>query len=438
MSAHVDDGRTSSFTDGHRLGHEEFAHYLARQAADLLDERVQRRDERRNKMVSLVLSVALGFFGLVGAGAWALLRQELNDEIERHLDVFEERNVEHAERLDARIHSLLDEAEALARERGGALENLVEARLETQGKVLESAVAAQEARVGSILPQLENQIGERTQGWLQAEVDPLQRQLDESLSYQNLLRLASDLAAAPGFNPEQRDQAKRLIVQLAGSGWLDRPGFAQAIEQVIDAFHEAGLSSDIDELDRDLATAMAQSPGISFTLLDHYGQRAVSAQAGSEEAAHVRARFRHYASAAGRHHLRERAVLWELLLAHQQDDSGAALRLIRELSYLEPSSVARFAGMLFQYCNAETWTKKRSLGGDSVADAAAGISLAWGERIRPLLSAVERDPDASEWLGGHLIMLMMRAQENRGPAVFENGYGCAEIFSEVAQQLARS
>ncbi|HEX6201859.1 MAG TPA: hypothetical protein VF100_02575, partial [Thermoanaerobaculia bacterium] len=208
MSAHVDDGRTSSLTDGHRLGHEEFAHYLARQAADLLDERVQRRDERRNKMVSLVLSVALGFFGLVGAGAWALLRQELNDEIERHLDVFEERNVEHAERLDARIHSLLDEAETLARERGGALENLVEARLETQGKVLESAVAAQEARVESILPQLENQIGERTQGWLQAEVDPLQRQLDESLSYQNLLRLASDLAAAPGFNPEQRDQAK--------------------------------------------------------------------------------------------------------------------------------------------------------------------------------------------------------------------------------------
>jgi hypothetical protein len=435
----VADSRSSLPTNEpqYRLGDREFVHYLAREAASLLDERVQQREERRAKVVGVVTSIVLGLMGLIGAGVLTWLHSQLSSSLDRRVSELQLESRSRYEQLQEVVRADLDKMADALHDREQDLREVIRDRADDQQEVIRAHVVAQERHVESVLPLIEGRLSERTSALLSSEVEPLQKRLDESLQYQSLLRLANEMADASGFADAERDEAKRLIAALAGTGWFTQGDFAKAVEQVIDSFHAAGLSADIDELESAMEDHIVKSEGITYTMLEHYGQRALSAQPASQDQGHALRRFRHYAEVARGRRLLGRALVWELLLALKEDDEPQVERRIEELTYVQPRDASVVLRMLFQYCNPTSWMHRPDYRADQIATLANRLVGGWGDDLGALVARVETDPTLILPHGEEMIRLLMETMSGYSDEAPVSDVTCIELLgNDLPEGLA--
>lgn len=107
--------------------------------------------------------------------------------------------------------------------------------------------------------------------------DELNESLRRELAYQQLVSSALTLRSSDvGFSVADRDQAQALLREIVGAPeMLRRPGLANIVEDILDAFVAADLRTHVDEIEGSYRPILMNFGGTVYTLLSHYGKRVV-------------------------------------------------------------------------------------------------------------------------------------------------------------------
>lgn len=370
----------NQFEGSHQIADERMVHFLALEAAELVDERVRRREERRGK----VLAIALAIISLVGlSGVFAFLQTSLAEDLQQEIN-----------RLNTNLDSRMEK-----------FENRVTSRLNTQDEKFERQVdffvesvtdysELQEERMKAVVPQLEGELRENATDVVDQRIASLverQRQAEIDLDLQKLATLSALIELKDRFSPAERDNAVILLKEV-GESRHSSEQFLLVLEKVIDSFHAAGLKADVDELEHTFRSSIRNSPGIVFTLLDHYGQRLVSSPSSDEGT--LNHRFDLYGQLAGRFNLEHLHLFWKAL--DDFADGGyerheASNLAMRQLLYVSEEAQADFLARLFQYCNPLSWVRTVDFTATTLAEATHLFSSVYSTEIEEIMSEVSQE-----------------------------------------------
>ena len=104
----------------------------------------------------------------------------------------------------------------------------------------------------------------------------MNQRLDNEISYQRLANLSLSIERNSEFSPNERDAAMGLLRVAAQERDIsDRADLMVSVEKIIDAFHAAGLGSDLNQINDMFGESLVWHGGIAFTMIEHYGQKIV-------------------------------------------------------------------------------------------------------------------------------------------------------------------
>ena len=104
----------------------------------------------------------------------------------------------------------------------------------------------------------------------------MNQRLDNEISYQRLANISLSIERSSEFSPNERDAAMELLRVAAQERDIsNRADLMVSVEKVIDAFHAAGLGSDLNQINDLFGDSLIWHGGIAFTMIEHYGQKLV-------------------------------------------------------------------------------------------------------------------------------------------------------------------
>ena len=112
---------------------------------------------------------------------------------------------------------------------------------------------------------------------VEREISEVNDQLKLDKLFQQITYLAFSLDFKNSFSNSERDLVVNYLRQYKkGNGEVDEEFFTY-LEKIVDSFSSAYLDSHIDEIYELYGDRMLEHPGISITLIDHYGRRYLAA-----------------------------------------------------------------------------------------------------------------------------------------------------------------
>ena len=146
----------------------------------------------------------------------------------------------------------------------------------------------------------------------------MNQRLENEISYQRLANLSLSIERNSEFSPNERDAAMELLRVAAQERDIsDRADLMVSVEKVIDAFHAAGLGSDLNQINDMFGESLVWHGGIAFTMIEHYGQKLVGSglPLSSMEAEHdVLTRYMVGAPASQTPELQGQVHFWKMLV----------------------------------------------------------------------------------------------------------------------------
>jgi len=152
----------------------------------------------------------------------------------------------------------------------------------------------------------------------------LNRLSKESAFYQ-FWNQANEISQSDRFPRSLRDSVVESLAGFRDSDEiLETRGFAHALEKTLDSFVAAGLDGDIDAIDDTLGHLAERAPGITHTMVAHYGRRVLGEVSVSSD---VVVRFRKYCNYAKRNDRWEIALPFLLVYEHAARQEGFKTRI---------------------------------------------------------------------------------------------------------------
>ncbi|MCA9231547.1 MAG: hypothetical protein KDA57_12925 [Planctomycetales bacterium] len=298
---------TEEFSTKHVLQGRELIDYLVEKTSSTANAELVRREERRNRRTTFILSVltAVGIGGAVGA-----IKMMINDQM---------RNVR-------------TEMELMA----GNLEEEIHA----QAKLLE------EKFEGKISSAVDEQVDEK--------VGQVRTLLDQYKDYQEFLAL-SELIEAEVENDKLPDKplqsALKLVDQLAtAEGIIENPRFMEAVKVIIDILVRTDRKTEIDNLEGALREVLATDSKISLDLADHYGQLIIASPYPVEEMQKEFEVLSRYARSSRELKYPEKALMWELFVAYKRSQyqrTPTTDRMVETVQDLNEADTRNFCYHIF-------------------------------------------------------------------------------------------
>lgn len=156
----------------------------------------------------------------------------------------------------------------------------------------------------------------------------MNQRLDNEISYQRLANLSLSIERSSEFSPNERDAAMGLLRVAAREGDIsNRADLMVSIEKIIDAFHAAGLGSDLNQINDMFEESLIWHGGIAFTMIEHYGQKIVGSGlplSRMEAEQNVLVRYMVGAPAAQRPALLGQVHFWKMLVEFMRSGQSRA------------------------------------------------------------------------------------------------------------------
>ena len=168
---------------------------------------------------------------------------------------------------------MTEDLEGIARHAAEIVERRVQQREEHFMKLL-TLVVAVGTTVGIILASaaIRWYVSEAVSGSTSA----MNQRLNNETSYHRLANLSLSMERRDQFSPNERDAAMELLrVAAQESDISNRADLMVSVEKIIDAFHAAGLGSNLNQINDMFGESLVWHGGISFTMIEHYGQKIV-------------------------------------------------------------------------------------------------------------------------------------------------------------------
>lgn len=259
----------------HVLEGRELIDYLVEKTANTANAELLCREERRNRRLTVILSIltVVGVGGLVGA-----LKMFVNEQ----------------------MVAVREQADSIA----GDLEAYVD------------------RKTNLLLKDLNGRIETDVNAKVEEEVGQVRNMLQQYKQYQEFLAL-SEVIKAEVENDKFPDKALEtslsLVEQLAQAESITRqPRFLEAVKIVIDLLVRTDRKSDIDKLEAELSHVFVTDSTISLDLADHYGQVIISSPYPVDELQHEYETLCRYARASRELNYPEKALMWKLFVAYKR------------------------------------------------------------------------------------------------------------------------
>lgn len=261
-----------NYSAKHVLEGRELIDYLVEKASSNTNAELLRREERRNRRMTALLSVMtfIGIGAVVGA-----IKLFVQQEIARtEIGVVEKVKTSVAEDLHIRLTAF--EKEALA----------------------------------SAQKQVDEQVGQ------------VRNELVRYKDYQEFLALSEIIkaeVAADKFPDKPLASALKTIDQLANAESVtSQPNFLDGVKIIIDLLVRTDRKSEIDHLEQALRDVLVNDSSISLDLADHYGQVIISSPYPVEDLQSEFEAMSRYARSSRELHYPEKALMWEIFVAFKR------------------------------------------------------------------------------------------------------------------------
>ncbi len=260
----------------HVLEGRELIDYLVEKTSSTANAELLRREERRNRRMTILLSLltAVGIGGAVGA-IKMLIRDQMSS-------------------LQVQVEDIREEMVRYIDEQAQTLE----------GRFREKAEAV-------VVKSVDEKVGE------------VRVLLNQYKHYQEFLALSEMIASEVENDkfPEKPLQATlQLVDQLAAAEDITRqPRFLEAVKIVIDLLVRTDRKSEIDKLEGLLSEVLVTDSKISLDLADHYGQMIISSPYPVEELQQEFETLTRYARSSRELNYPEKALMWELFVAYKRN-----------------------------------------------------------------------------------------------------------------------
>jgi len=262
-----------NYSTKHVLEGRELIDYLVEKASTNTNEELLRREERRNRRMTALLSVMtfIGIGAVVGA-IKLFVQQEI---AKTEVAVVEKVKTAVAEDLHLRLTGF--EKEALT--------------------------AAQK--------QVDEQVGQ------------VRTELVQYKNYQEFLAISEIIQAevkADKFPTQTLEDSLVLIQKLAGAESVTRqPNFLEGVKVIIDLLVRTDRKSEIDNLEQALHEVLVTDSSISLDLADHYGQVILSSPYPVEDLQAEFAAMSRYTTSSRELEYPEKALMWEIFVAYKRN-----------------------------------------------------------------------------------------------------------------------
>lgn len=263
------------FSTKHILEGRELIDYLVEKTSSTANAELVRREERRNRRTTFILSVltAVGIGGAVGA-----IKMLINDQ----------------------MRTVRVEMETMAAN--------LEAGVEVQANLLEERFDRKIAT--AVAENVDEKVGQ------------VRTMLDQYKNYQEFLSLSEIIEAeveADKLPNEAIASSLELVKQLAHAKSITgNPRFLEAVKIIIDILVRTDRKSEIDSLEAVLSEVLVTDSKISQDLADHYGQVIISSPYPVEELQRDFEALSRYARSSRELNYPEKALMWELFVAYKR------------------------------------------------------------------------------------------------------------------------
>jgi len=264
------------YSTKHVLQGRELIDYLVEKTSSTANAELLKREDRRNRRMTILLSVlmAVGIGGAVSA-----IKVLIKDQMQI---------------IEARVEGIQEELNSYIDERTLALETHFERKVEL-------AVAKD----------------------IDAKVGEVREMLEQYKNYQEFLATA-EIIAADVENDKLPEESLQMAIDLVGElvsaeSITRQPRFLEAIKIVIDLLVRTDRKSDIDNLEGMLSTVLSTDSKISQDLADHYGQLIISSPYPVEDLQKEFEALTRYARAMRELNYPEKALMWELFVAFKRN-----------------------------------------------------------------------------------------------------------------------
>jgi len=352
----------------HILEGRELIDYLVEKSASTTSSALLDREERRNRRLTVLLSVlmAFGIGGVIGA-----LKMFVREEMTSVQSQMAEISASIEAYVDEKAHLLRDDLEA---------------------------------QVGAVVTEQVNQ-----------EVGRVRNMLDQYKHYQEFLALAEIIEAEveqDKFPETPLGTALEIVDQLASSPDItQQPRFLEAVKVVIDLLVRTDRKADIDRMEVSLHEVFITDSKISLDLADHYGQLIISSPYAVEQLDHYFEPLSRYARACRELNYPEKALMWELFVAFKRSAyvrSSVTDSMVEMVQDLNEADMRNFARHIFLNSHPLHWMKQPDQEGRELAKLVQGLLENYPD-FRQSIEAELGGPEMRDWVSGIAARKVERA-----------------------------
>jgi len=340
----------------HVLEGRELIDYLVEKTSSTANAELLRREERRNRRMTVLLSLlmAVGVGGVIGA-----LRMFVDEQMEG---------------VRAHVQEMTDNLQVYS---------------DRQRELLKQ--------------EMDNRVAGAVAAKVDSEVGSVRRMLQQYKQYQELLALSEVIAAEvkQGKLPKTAlATSLKLVDQLAtSSDIISQPRFLEAVKVVIDLLVRTDRKSDINQLEQSLNEVFVTDSKIALDLADHYGQLIVASPYPVEQLEQYIKPFSRYTRACRELNYPEKALLWEMFVAFRQNNfqpSPVTDRMVEMIQDLNDQDTDSFCRNLFLNSHPLHWMNQPDQEGRQLAKLVQGL-LDHYPTLRQTMEARLLGPGLQEW-----------------------------------------
>ena len=317
-----DDSSTKHVLEGREL-----IDYLVEKTSSTANAELLRREERRNRRMTILLSIltAVGIGGAVGA-----VKMLIKDQ----------------------MHSLHAQVDTMYQD--------IEQHVDTRTDMLEANFAEQVAV--AVEKQVEVKLGE------------VRTMFEQYKLYQEMLAIAEIIkvdVSNDKFPEEQLMKIQELLEQLADAeSIISQPHFLEAIKIVMDLLVRTDRNTEIDNLEQLFRQVLVTDSKVALDLTDHYGQVIISSPYPVEKLQNEFEALTRYARTSRELNYPEKALMWELFVAYKRSQyvpNATTNGMVEMVQDLNDADTRNFCYHMFLNSHPLHWMNKPDQEGRELA-----------------------------------------------------------------------